>query len=83
MKLNEKLLHYMTWGRTHGHRAAHLGELPALAPFTMLPCFVRDDREGQALLRGYEEAFFDAYLTGATGKTTKMVWEDRGREGQP
>jgi hypothetical protein len=74
MKLNERVLLWQRHGYRAGQATAAHGELPGMAPWCCLPSFFRDDREGETSLRLYEEAYFEMYLTQATGVTVSEYW---------
>lgn len=77
MKLNEHLRRYMQFGRLEGHADAHHGELPGMSPRSIIPGSFPENRIGDACKRGYEEAYFEAYLTRSTGKTIADIWKER------
>jgi len=77
MKLNRKLQRYIAHGQSTGRMTAQLDQLLPLSNFVLLPCFFPEGREGQAIKYGYEDAYFDAYLTWATGITRSEAWAAR------
>lgn len=75
MKLSNRAVRWRNTGLIQGRTDASLGELPGHAPLHHLPHGFPETREGQLCLTLYQDAYFTAYLTQATGVSVSDYWK--------